>query len=69
MDCRNLWPTVKHGGGNVLVWGRMNAAGVGNLIFIYCIMDQHILTYLNILRNNLHASADKLNIDNSFIFQ
>ncbi|KAL4091775.1 hypothetical protein QTP88_026414 [Uroleucon formosanum] len=36
-------------------------------VFIDSIMDQHI--YLNILRNNLHASAEKLNIGNSFIFQ
>jgi transposase len=67
MDCRNLCPTVKHGGGNVLVWGCMSATGVGNLVFIDGIMDQHM--YLNILRNNLHESAEKLNIGNSFIFQ
>ncbi|VVC27140.1 Paired domain,Homeobox domain-like,Winged helix-turn-helix DNA-binding domain [Cinara cedri] len=34
MDCKHLCPTVKHGGGNVLVWGCMSATGVGNLVFI-----------------------------------
>jgi hypothetical protein len=58
MDCKNLCPTVKHGDGKVLVWGYMSATGVGNLVFIDGIMDQHI--YLNILRNNLHTSAEKL---------
>jgi len=67
MDCKNLYPTVKHGGGNVLVWGCMSVTGVGKLVFIDGIMDQHI--YLNILRNNLHASVEKLNIGNLFIFQ
>lgn len=67
MKTKNLCPTVKHGGGSVMVWGCMSAAGVGNLVFIDGIMDWK--EYLNILKNNLHASAEKLNMKESFIFQ
>jgi len=42
MDCKNLCPTVKHGGGNELVWGCMSATGVGNLVFI----DSIIVLYI-----------------------
>lgn len=59
--------TVKHGGGSVLVWGCMAASGVGKLVFIDGIMDRFV--YLNILKNNLHASAAKLGIGMSFAFQ
>lgn len=31
MDMQNLLPTVKHGGGSVMKWGCMAAAGVGKL--------------------------------------
>ncbi len=48
---KNLQPTVKHGGGNVMVWGCMTASGVGELVFIEDIMDKH--KYLNVLKDNL----------------
>ena len=50
-----VMPTVKHGGGNVMVWGCMSAAGVGELYFIegninsnmYCeILQQSMIPYL-----------------------
>ncbi len=39
-------PTVKHGGGSVLMWGCMSAAGVGELHFIDGIMNSpNVLLY------------------------
>lgn len=67
LKIENVCPTVKHGGGNVLLWGCMSANGVGNLAFIDGIMDQHV--YLNILRNNLNPSVQKLELDGRYLFQ
>lgn len=66
VDPKNLTPTVKHGGGSVLVWGAMSAAGVSNLCFIEGIMDHKM--YINILKTNLAPSATKMGLDNNFIF-
>ncbi|GFV83996.1 transposable element Tc1 transposase [Trichonephila clavipes] len=60
-------PTVKHGGGSVMVWGCMAASGLGKLVFIDGIM--HKIAYLNILQNNLKESADKLGLGSNFIYQ
>lgn len=67
LEKQNLTPTVKHGGGSVLVWGCMAANGVGNLCFIEGIMTA--LTYIDILRHNLKVSAQKLGLETSFVFQ
>lgn len=64
---KNMVPTVKHGGGSVMVWGCMSADGVGNLVFIDGKMDQYV--YKNILRQNLLSSARKLNLESDFVFQ
>lgn len=63
---KNLSATVKHGGESVMVWGAMGYEGVGNLQYIQGNMDKTI--YLNILKENLQASAEKLGIENSFHF-
>ncbi|CAH2090926.1 unnamed protein product [Euphydryas editha] len=34
LKTENLIPTVKYGGGGVMVWGSMAASGVGELVFI-----------------------------------
>lgn len=62
----NLLPSVKHGGGSVMVWGCMAASGVGNLVFVETTMDQ--FEYLNILKNNLRESVQKLGIRDDFHF-
>ena len=59
-------PTIKHGGGSVMVWGCMSATGVGNLVFIDGIMDK--IYYLNLLKENLKSSATKMGLDTSFQF-
>ncbi|GFS91820.1 transposable element Tcb1 transposase [Trichonephila clavipes] len=55
LDPKNLRPTVKHGGGSVMVWGCMASNGVGNLVFIDGIMDHKL--YIDIHNNNLKESA------------
>lgn len=66
LELKNLTPTVKHGGGNVMAWGCFSANGVGNLVFIETIMDR--FGYLTVLKNNLKASAQKLGIERDFLF-
>lgn len=66
LQAKNLKATVKHGGGSVMVWACMSAAGVGNLQFIETTMDK--TAYLEILKANLLQSAEKLGIADVFRF-
>ncbi len=43
-------PTVKHGGGSVMVWGCISAAGTGELQFIEGTMNANM--YCNILKQS-----------------
>ena len=58
--------TVKHGGGNVMVWGCVSAHGTGELFFIDEIMKWPL--YLHILKTNLLSSAAKMGIRRTFHF-
>ncbi|GBN80391.1 hypothetical protein AVEN_151473-1 [Araneus ventricosus] len=49
-----------------MVWGCSAASGMGNLVFIENNMDQH--NYINILKENLKISVQKLEIQNTFEF-
>ena len=60
---QNMKPTVKLGGGHVVVWGCISSESVGNLVFIYGIMNQH--SYLKILKDNLKQSTAKMGIKNT----
>ncbi|KAJ4447306.1 hypothetical protein ANN_09310 [Periplaneta americana] len=53
----NTIPTVKHGGGSIMIWACMSSSGVGNIHFIDGIMDK--IMYKNILMTNLKESAKK----------
>lgn len=59
-------PTVKHGGGSLMVWGSFCSAGVGDLIEIKGTMDQ--LMYYDILQKNAIPSGFRL-IGGGFVFQ
>lgn len=63
---KNLSQTIKHGGGNVMVWGCFAASGVGSLEFIDGNMTAD--SYIDILRRNLHSSAEKLGVRSTFKF-
>ena len=53
-----VMPTVKHGGGNVMVWGCMSAAGVGELNFVGRNMNSNM--YCEILQQSMISSLQKL---------
>lgn len=66
LKLNNLTPTVKHGGGSIMVWGCFSYYGIGKLIVIDGKMDS--TKYVNILARNLRESARSMNLDD-FIFQ
>ncbi len=56
-EYKDKWvlPTVKHGGGSVMVWGCMSAAGTGELQFIEGTMNANM--YCDILKQRLGRRA------------
>lgn len=63
---RNITPTVKYGGGSVMVWGCFSYYGVGRLLFIDGKMDAGM--YCNILANNLLSYVEEIGLSD-YIFQ
>lgn len=59
--------TVKHGGGNIMVWECFSWAGTGKLAKINGIMTAD--TYIDIINENLEESLLKLGLEDDFIFQ
>ncbi len=51
-------PTVKHGGGSIMVWGCMTTAGTGELQFIVGNMDSNM--YCDILKQKMMPFLQKL---------
>ncbi|GFX80070.1 transposable element Tcb2 transposase [Trichonephila clavipes] len=67
LEPKNVLPTLKHGGENVMVWVCVAHNGAGNLAFIDNKMNA--LAYIDVLRHNLLDSAKKLSMENIFIVQ
>ena len=66
LDPRYCKKTVKHGGGNVMVWGCFSASGVGPLHLINGKMDE--LMYRDIMENQMQPFAE-WNMPLKWIFQ
>ncbi|GFW77562.1 transposable element Tc1 transposase [Trichonephila clavipes] len=67
LEPKNVLPTLKYGGGNVIVWGCVAHNGAGNFAFFHNKMNA--LAYIDVLRHNLLDSAKKLSMKNTFILQ
>ncbi|MGH0130460.1 UNVERIFIED_CONTAM: hypothetical protein FKN15_035187 [Acipenser sinensis] len=63
----NTIPTVKHGGGSIILWGCFSSAGTGKLVRIEGKMDG--AKYRQILEENLFQSAKDLKLGRKFTFQ
>ncbi|ROI69460.1 Eukaryotic translation initiation factor 2 subunit 2 [Anabarilius grahami] len=63
----NTVPTVKHGGGSIMLWGCFSAAGTGRLVAIEGKMNA--AKYRDILDENLLQSAQDLRLARRFTFQ
>ena len=66
-NIENLMPTVKHGGGGIMVWGCFSALGLGSLVRIEGKMDHR--DYINILKNNLLPFIQENYPTNHYKFQ
>ncbi|MBN3279959.1 TCB1 transposase, partial [Polyodon spathula] len=64
---RHTIPTVKYGGGSIMLWGCFSSAGTGHLVTIEGRMDG--AKYRKILQENLLQSAKKLKLGRKFTFQ
>ncbi|KAK3548876.1 hypothetical protein QTP70_021268 [Hemibagrus guttatus] len=64
---KNTLPTVKHGGGNIMLWGCFSAKGPGRLIRVKERMNGAM--YREILSKNLLSSARALKMKRGWVFQ
>src|SRR4029434_6555155 len=64
---KHLLPTVKFGGGSIMLWVCVASAGTGNLVKVEGRMDS--TRYKQILDNNVQESVTKLKLRRSWVFQ
>uniref|UniRef100_A0A8C6P5Q3 Transposase Tc1-like domain-containing protein n=1 Tax=Nothobranchius furzeri TaxID=105023 RepID=A0A8C6P5Q3_NOTFU len=64
---KNTIPTVKHGGGNIMLWGCFSAKGTGRLIRVKDRMNGAM--YREILSQNLLPSVRALKMKRGWVFQ
>ncbi|KAG2458113.1 TCB1 transposase, partial [Polypterus senegalus] len=64
---KNLIPSVKHGGGSIMVWACCAASGPGRLAFIDGTMNSEL--YQRILKENVRTSVHELNLKRRWVMQ
>jgi len=64
---KNIIPTVKHGGGSVMVWGCFAASGPGRLAVIDGTMNSAL--YQKILKENVQPSVRDLKLKRTWVMQ
>ena len=64
---RNVMPTVKYGGGSIMLWGCVAGSGTGNLVKVAGRMDS--IQYQQILENNVKDSVKRLQLRRGWMFQ
>ncbi|GFV93159.1 transposable element Tcb2 transposase [Trichonephila clavipes] len=66
LEPKNVLPTLKYGGGNVMLWRCVANNGAANLAFIDNKMNA--LAYIDVLRHNLLDSAKKLSTRRTLLY-
>ncbi len=64
---KTIIPTVKHGGGSVMVWGCLAASGPGRLAIIDGTMNSAL--YQKILKENVRPSVCDLKLKHTWVMQ